>query len=111
VIILRKDEFMRQIEGCKVPERFDQHLLDHASEMFDKWGRTGQYGHMDEKEYLFEQYGLADKPGDSQPLKKEKEALRCVCSKMMEAKLNRKDASEIIRNFNKINDPNFSWSG
>ena len=31
---------MKQIEGCKVPERFDQHLLDHAAEMFSKWGMT-----------------------------------------------------------------------
>jgi hypothetical protein len=99
---LKKDEFMKVIEGCKIPESFDQHLLDHASEMFNKWGRTGQYGHMDEKEYLFKQYGLDDKPEDSLPIKEEKEALRCVCSKMMDAKINRKDASEVIKNFNKI---------
>ncbi len=98
---------MKQIEGCKIPESFDQHLLDHASEMFNKWGRTGQYGHMDEKEYLFEQFGLADKPDDSPSVKEEKEALRCVCKKMMDAKMNRKDASEVIKNFNKINNPDF----
>ena len=99
---MKKDEFMKVIEGCKIPESFDQHLLDHASEMFNKWGRTGQYGHMDEKEYLFKQYGLDDKPEDSLPIKEEKEALRCVCSKMMDAKISRKDASEVIKNFNKI---------
>jgi hypothetical protein len=93
---------MKLIEGCKIPEKFDQHLLDHASEMFNKWGRTGQYGHMDEKEYLFKHYGLDDKPDDSLPIKEEKEALRCICSKMMDAKINRKDASEVIKNFNKI---------
>ncbi len=107
---MRKDEFMRQIERCNVPESFDQHLLDHASEMFGKWGRTGSSGHMDEKEYLFEQYGLADKSGDGLPLKKEKEALRCICNKLMDAQINRKDAANIIKNFNKINDPNFSWT-
>jgi hypothetical protein len=106
VIILKKEEFMRQIEGCKLPKIFDQHLLDNAAEMFSKWGMTA---HMDEKEHLFETSGLASKPGDSDALKKEKEALRCVCEKMMDAKLNRKDAAVIIKNFNKIKDPVFEW--
>jgi hypothetical protein len=105
VIILRKDEFIKLIEGCKIPERFDQHLLDHASEMFNKWGKSGTYGHMDEKEYLFKQYGLTAKPEDSAAIKEEKDALRCVCSKMMDAKMNRADASEVIKNLNKINNP------
>jgi len=106
VIILKKEEFMRQIEGCRLPEIFDQHLLDNASEMFSKWGMTT---HMDEKEHLFERSGLASEPGDSNALKKEKEALRCVCEKMMDAKLNRNDASVIIKNFNKIKSPEFEW--
>jgi len=105
-IILKKEEFMQQIEGCKLPESFDQHLLDSASDMFSKWGMTT---HMNEKEHLFESSGLASKPGDSNALKKEKEALRCVCEKMMEAKLNRKDAADLIKNFNKIKDPGFEW--
>lgn len=103
---MKKEEFMRQIEGCKLPETFDQHLLDHASEMFSKWGMTT---HMDEKEHLFKSSGLTPKTGDGDALKKEKEALRCLCEKMMEAKLNRKDASVIIKNFNKIKDPGFEW--
>jgi hypothetical protein len=106
VIILKKEEFMQQIEGCRLPEIFDQHLLDSAAEMFSRWGMTA---HMDEKEHLFERSGLAPKPGDSDALKKEKEALRCVCEKMMDAKLNRKDAGDIIKNFNKIKDPGFEW--
>ena len=106
MIILKKEEFMRQIEGCRLPEIFDQHLLDNASEMFSKWGMTT---HMDEKEHLFESSGLAPKPGDCNALKKEKEALRCVYEKMMEAKLNSKDASVIIKNFNKIKSPGFEW--
>ena len=97
---------MRQIEGCRLPESFDQHLLDNASEMFNKWGMTT---HMDEKEHLFERSGLAPKPGDSYALKKEKEALRFVCEKILDAKLNRKDAAVIIKNFNKIKDPGFEW--
>jgi hypothetical protein len=103
---LKKEEFMQQIEGCRLPEIFDQHLLDHAAEMFSKWGMTT---HMDEKEHLFESSGLAPKTGDNDALKKEKEALRFVCEKMMDAKLNRKDAADIIRNFNKIKDPGFEW--
>ncbi len=61
VIILKKEEFMQQI-GYRLPEIFDQHLLDNASEMFSKWGMTT---HMDEKEYLFERSGLAPKTGYS----------------------------------------------
>lgn len=105
-ISLKKEEFVKQIEGCNVPGSFDQHLLDHAAEMFSKWGMTT---HMDEREHLFERSGLASKPGDSDAIKKEKDALRCVCKRMMDLKLNRKDASEIIRNFNKIKDPNYNW--
>ena len=103
---MKKEEFMQRIEGCKLPESFDQHLLDNASDMFRKWGMTT---HMNEKEHLFESSGLASKPGDSNALKKEKEALRCVCEKMMDAKLNRKDAADLIKNFNKIKDPGFEW--
>lgn len=103
---MKKEEFMKQIEGCRLPEIFDQHLLDHAAEMFGKWGMTT---HMDEKEHLFERFGLVPKTGDSDALKKEKEALRCVCERMMDAKLNRKDAADIIKNFNKIKDPGFEW--
>lgn len=104
---MKKEEFMRQIEGCSIPERFDQHLLDHAAEMFGKWGMSA---HMNEKEHLFETFGLASKPDDSDALKEEKAALRCIATKMMEAKLNRKDAAEIIKNFNKIKEPSFKWN-
>jgi hypothetical protein len=107
VNVLKKEEFMRKIEGCKLPEAFDQNLLDNASEMFSsKWGMTT---HMDEKEHLFEGSGLTPKTGDSEALKKEKEALRCVCEKMMDAGLNRHDAAVIIKNFNKIKEPVFEW--
>lgn len=105
-IYLKKEEFMKQIEGCNLPGSFDQHLLDHAAEMFSKWGMTT---HMDEREHLFERSGLASKPEDDEAMRKEKDALRCVCKRMMDLKLNRKDASEIIRNFNKIKDPGFKW--
>jgi hypothetical protein len=103
---LKKEEFMRMIEGCKLPETFDQSLLDNASEMFSKWGMTT---HMDEREYLFETSGLASNPEDNNALKEGKKALRCVCEKMMDAKLNNKDASMIIKNFNNIKGPGFEW--
>ena len=103
---MKKEEFMKQIDGCKLPEIFDQHLLDIASEMFSKWGMST---HMDEKEHLFKSSGLAPKSEDSDAVKKEKEALRCVCEKMMNSQLNRKDAAVIIKNFNNIIDPEFEW--
>jgi len=43
---LKKEEFMQQIDGCKLPESFDQHLLDNASDMISKWGMTT---HMNER--------------------------------------------------------------
>jgi len=97
---------MRQIEGCMLPETFDQNLLDRAAEMFGRWGKTT---HMDEREHLFETFGLASKSEDNNAMRMEKAALRCVCSKMMDAKLNRTDAANIIRNFNKIKEPGFKW--
>ena len=103
---MKKEEFMRHIEGCKLPAIFDQGLLDSASEMFGKWGMTT---HMDEKEHLFKSSGLAPKPEDNDALKKEKKALRCACEKMMNSQLKRKDAAAIIKNFNNIEDPKFEW--
>ncbi len=103
---MKKEEFQMQIEGCLLPEVFDQHLLDHAAEMFGKWGKST---HMNEKEHLFESFGLASKPDDSNDFKMQKIALRCVCTKMMEANLNRKDAADLIRNLNEIKDPGYEW--
>lgn len=103
---MNKEEFLEQIEGIMLPEVFDQNLLDHAAEMFGKWGKST---HMDEKEHLFESFGLASKPEDSNDLKKQKTALRFVCTKMMESNLNREDAVDLIRNFNKVKDPGYKW--
>jgi len=106
VIFLKKEEFMQLIKDCKLPGIFNQNLLDKASAMFSKWGMSTQ---MDEKEYLFKNFGLVPKPEDNDALKNEKEALRCVCGKMMGAKFNRHDAAVIIKNFNNIKDPGFEW--
>jgi hypothetical protein len=103
---LKKEEFIRQIEGCKLPEKFDQHLLDKAAEMFGKWGKST---HMDEKEHLFRTFGLASKPNDNIEEKMQKVSLRCICTRMMEAKLNRKDAAEVIKNLNKMMDTGYQW--
>jgi len=46
--------------------------------MFSKWGMST---HMDEKEHLFKNSGLALKPEDRDAVKKEKEALCCVCAR------------------------------
>ena len=96
---MKKEEFKRLIDGCNLPEMFDQNLLDNASVMFSKWGMSTQ---MDEKEHLFKSSGLVPKSEDRDALKKEKEVLRCVCEKMMDSQLNKKDAAMIIKNFNNI---------
>ena len=103
---MRKDEFLEQFKGIVFPETFDQHLLDHAAEMFGKWGKSA---HMNEKEHLFEAFGLASKPEDCTEIKVQKIALRFVCTRMMEANFNRKDAADLIRNFNKIKNPGYEW--
>lgn len=103
---MRKDEFLQQFEGIVLPEMFDQHLLDHAAEMFGRWGKST---HLNEKEHLFESFGLASKPEDSNDTKMQKIALRYICTRMMETDLNRKDAADIIRNFNAVKDPGYEW--
>ncbi len=99
---------MKQLQGCQIPERFDQHLLDHAAAMFQKWGLVAHTS-WDEKntEYLFKNFGLDDKSEDGQAVKDEKKMLRCVVSKMMQMQISKEDASTIIKNFNKINEPGF----
>jgi hypothetical protein len=106
VIILKKEEFMRLIDGCNHPGIFNQNLLDNASVMFSKWGMSTQ---MDEKEHLFKSSGLDPKPEDNDVTRKEKKQLRCVCEMMMDSQINRKDAAAIIKNFNNIKDPKFEW--
>ena len=60
-VTLRRDEFLELFEDVLLPEAFDQHLLDRAAEMFEKWGKTS---HLDEKEHLFEAFGLAERTED-----------------------------------------------
>ena len=105
-IILRKEEFLKQFEGILLPEEFDQRLLDHAAEMFGKWGKST---HMSEREHLFEAYSLASKPDEPPEEEIQKTALRFVCTRIMDADFSRKDAADLIRNFNKIKYPGYEW--
>ncbi len=101
---MRKDEFLEQIEDCNLPDRFDEHLLDHAANMFLQWGKSR---HANEDEHLFHRFGLADERDDSSALKREKEALRCLALKVMNMQINREDASDLMRNLNRIRDPDY----
>lgn len=103
---MNREEFLKHIEGDVFPKSFDQRLLDRAAEMFGRWGRSA---HLDETEHLFQSFGLTPQPGDSDEIREQKAALRHVCSRMMEAQINRKDAAELIRNFNRIKDPGYQW--
>ncbi|MGV8175393.1 MAG: hypothetical protein ACP5OU_06790 [Methanothrix sp.] len=103
---LKREEFLEQLEGIILPETFDQDLLDQAAEMFGKWGKGS---HLSELEHLFGSFGLAAKPEDTPDIEIQKAALRYVCSRMSQAGFSRKDASDLIRNFNRIKDPGYKW--
>ena len=103
---MKQEDFLQQLEGLILPERFDQDLLDRAAEMFGKWGKGR---HMNEKEHLFESFGLGPKPEDSPEVKLQKAAVRFVCTKMMQIQFSRREASDLIRNFNRIKDPGYKW--
>lgn len=103
---MKRDDFLAQLEGIILPETFDQDLLDHAAEMFGKWGRSS---HFSELEHLFESFGLAVKPDDSSDVEMQKAALRFVCTRMSQAGFSRKEAADLIRSFNKIKDPGYKW--
>jgi hypothetical protein len=106
LIDLKRDDFLQQLEGIILPETFDQDLLDHAAEMFGKWGRSS---HFSELEHLFESFGLAAKPQDSTDVVIQKTALRFVCTRMSQAGFSRNEAADLIRSFNKIKDPGYKW--
>jgi hypothetical protein len=105
VIDLRKDEFMKEINSCKMPDHFNQELLDKASAMLLKWGKSW---HMNEKEYLFKNFGLDEDKGVSEEMKREKDALRCVSMKMMNLQINNQDAATIMKNMNMIRNPDYN---
>jgi hypothetical protein len=107
---LKKEEFMKKIAECNLPENIDQKLLDEAAPMMKKWGEGYEHEGVD-KEYLFKHFGLEDKPEDGDMVRKEKAALRCVASKIFKTELKKSDAEEIMRNLNKINKPGFRWLG
>lgn len=107
---LKKDEFMEKIQDCQTPERFDQHLLDNAAAMFEKWGLQAHHTWAEtDKEHLFQTHGLNDLSGDSETVKKEKKALRCIASQIMKTQIRKEDAVGIMKNFNRIKEPGFRW--
>ncbi len=103
---MNKEVFLKQIEGYVFPKMFDQDLLDRAAEMFGRWGKSA---HMDEKEHLFQSFGLGSQPEDSDEIRAQKAAIRHVSSRMMDAQINRRDAADLIRNFNRLKDPGYKW--
>ncbi|OPY52818.1 MAG: hypothetical protein A4E49_01771 [Methanosaeta sp. PtaU1.Bin112] len=103
---MKRDEFLQQFEGIVLPEAFDQRLLDQAAEMFGRWGKSS---HLSDREHLFEAYGLAAKQDDSPEEEMQKTALRFICTRIMQAEFSRKDAADLIRNFNKIKYPGYQW--
>jgi hypothetical protein len=106
LIDLKQEDFLQQFEGMVLPETFDQDLLDRAAEMFGKWGKGT---HLNEREHLFESFGLGAKPKDSPEVEMQKRALRFVCTRIMEARFSRREAADLIRNFNRIKDPGYKW--
>ena len=91
-----------------MPERLDQNLLDSSSMMMNKWGE-GYLHEGADKEYLFKHFALDDRAEDTDAVKKEKAALRCVASKIFKSTLRKTDAASIMKNFNNINTPGFRW--
>ena len=108
---LRKEEFLKQIEECKVSGMtFDQRLLDNAAAMFEKWGLQAHETWAEtDKEHLFTSHGLAEKSDDSEALRQQKKSLRCVASKIMKTQISKGDAVGIMKNLNSINKPGFRW--
>lgn len=105
---MKKDDFMKLIQECQIPESFDQKLLDDAAIMMTKWGEGLVHVGAD-KDHLFKHHGLADKPEDSETVRKQKAALRCIASKIFKSELPKDDAVGIMKNFNNINKSGFMW--
>ena len=105
---MKKDEFMKLIQDCKIPEKFDQKILDSAANMMNKWD-VGLKHEGADKEHLFKNFGLSDKTDDSEAVKKEKAALRCIASKIFKSEMPKENAFGIMKNFNSIKGPGFRW--
>ncbi len=109
---MKRDDFMKNIQECEILNNFDQGLLDQAAAMFEKWGLLahdpGLWAKTD-KEHLFDDFGLNDKFGDNDAIKRQKKALRCISSKIIKTQINKEDAVGIMKNLNKIGEPGFRW--
>ena len=105
---MKKEEFMKLIQDCDIPESFDQKLLDSAANMMNKWDAGLKHEGVD-REHLFENFGLNEKTSDSEIVKKEKTALRCVASKIFKSEISKENAIGIMKNFNSLKRPGFRW--
>lgn len=105
---MKRTDFLKLIEDCQMLEHFDQKLLDEASMMMKKWGEGLVHVGAD-KEHLFKSFGLIDKADDTEAIKKEKAALRCIATKMFKSEIRKEDAVGIMKNFNGLNGPGFRW--
>lgn len=109
-MLLKKEEFFRQIGVCNAPEHFDQDILDRAAAMFEKWGLQAHETWAEtDKEHLFQAHGLNDRSEDGEAVKREKKALRCIASQIMKTQISKESASGIMKNLNNINKPGFRW--
>ena len=81
-----------------------------AAAMFEKWGLQAHVTWTEtDKEHLFGTHGLSEESADSDAIKKEKQTLRCIASKIMHSDIAKDDAVGIMKNFNRINKPGFRW--
>ena len=99
---------MKLIQDCKIPEKFDQKLLDSAANMMKKWD-VGLKHEGADIEHLFKNFGLIDKADDDEAVKKEKAALRCITSKIFKSELPKENAVGIMKNLNAVKGPGFRW--
>ena len=96
---VNKDEFRKLVDGCNLPDNFDQNLLDKAAASFGQWGDSFYVG---DKSRLKDTFGLAPRKEDSETLKAQKYALSCILDKIFSSQISKDEAANIMRNFNAL---------
>ena len=96
---VNKEEFMKLVDGCNLPDNFDQNLLDKAAASFGQWGDSFYVG---DKSRLKDTFGLAPRKEDSETLKAQKYALSCILDKIFSSQISKDEAANIMRNFNTL---------
>jgi hypothetical protein len=92
-----KEEFMKLVDGCNLPDNFDQNLLDKVAASFGQWGDSFYVG---DRSRLMETFGRVPRKEDSETLKAQKDALSCVLDKIFGSQVSKHVATNIMRNFN-----------